>query len=151
MGQFFIERNVITSLESNTALSAFRLLNEHGFSALPVLDEDGEMSSVLSIRDLKVLAYMSRPSFVLRATPFRRHIWRMCRVSCVSREMLTLSSVCHVSQYIIAQEDPNLLTGSVFDLIIYGKEGQLRGETGKVCLFGFNPCIQGCCAIESSP
>ena len=86
MGQFFIERNVITSLESNTALSAFRLLNEHGFSALPVLDEDGEMSSVLSIRDLK---------------------------------------------YIIAQEDPNLLTGSVFDLIIYGKEGQLRGETGK--------------------
>eukprot|EP00695_Tsukubamonas_globosa_P000445 TRINITY_DN1353_c0_g1_i1.p1 TRINITY_DN1353_c0_g1~~TRINITY_DN1353_c0_g1_i1.p1 ORF type:complete len:156 (+),score=63.70 TRINITY_DN1353_c0_g1_i1:235-702(+) len=47
---------VISVNDSQRAIDAFLLMNAKRISALPILDEDGELVSIISIRDLKVVA-----------------------------------------------------------------------------------------------
>ena len=56
LGLLWKDREVVTARESSKVLRAFQLLSSHEISALPVVDDEGCIQSVLSNADIAVLA-----------------------------------------------------------------------------------------------
>lgn len=61
--------HIVSIKEDALAIHAFMLINEKKLSALPILSEDGEVISVVSSRDMRLLVVQSVKNFDLLSVP----------------------------------------------------------------------------------
>ena len=58
-------RDVVTVREDAPVLRALEVMKERGFSAIPVVDELGDLSTIVTVRDIKVFSILSLCVFFL--------------------------------------------------------------------------------------
>ena len=61
--------NTVSVNEDDLAINAFAIMNEKKLSALPILSDEGEVLSVVSSRDIKLLVMQSERSLEILSQP----------------------------------------------------------------------------------